>query len=131
MAPTITGPWRGWHESKRKRLENHNTFEGCDSVWWTQSDPGDAPGEPGSNINEFNCSWTYEPKSSGDPAELVVQYITHKKNNKRYGQFIFPGFFLEEGSYVISCRIVNKNAPPDEYVDSWEVTVKKPAESQS
>ena len=121
MPPKIVGPWRSWRQGRRP-LHQDNIFTDCDIVWWTQSDNSD--NEPGDGIDEGQSRWWYEPQGADDP-DLIVQYHTHK--NKRYGQFIFPAYFLSKRSYQIKCRIVNRSG--ETYEDSWDVTVRKPPES--
>jgi hypothetical protein len=126
MSPMINGPFRGWYGGTR-HLTEKSEFTESDIVWWTQYDACDSqypPYAPGSGIDEVESSWDYFPKNQGDP-DLYVQYQTYLGN--RYGKFIFPASFLNNGTYTISCNIVNRLSPPETYQNSWTVTVNKDA----
>ena len=110
------GPKRGWFQ--QIDLVN-SVFGENDIVWWKQADPPEQ--QPGANINEGQCDWGYQGPSGGPV--LVVQYTTYL--NERYGQFIFPASFLDDGEYQIECTIVNRDNPPVTQSGVWTVTVQK------
>jgi hypothetical protein len=122
MEPEIDGPFRGWYGGQR-HLSIKRDFTESDIVWWRQSDHGDLPGFPGGNIDEVASRWWFDPV--GVPA-LHVLYQTYL--GERYGKFIFPASFLDNGQYVIWCNIVNKNN--DVLQRSWVVNVLKPGNFQ-
>ena len=121
MPPQIdpNGPYRRWYNLEP--ITSYYLFTESDIVWWTQSNPDFAtpPNSPGTGINESLSDWDYAPRGAGDPS-LVVEYNTY--NNRRYGKFIFPASFLNNGSYTISCSIVD-DAGQNAFIQEWDVQV--------